>query len=121
MTRKQCFLVCPPSGNMARKQCFLVCPPSGNMARKQFFLACLISKNVVREQCFLVCLISENVARKQCSSEPENSQPGLKSSVQSDFSFNRIPYSELRQWSLSKWLKQILCSANERCNYCFRI
>jgi hypothetical protein len=23
MARKQCFLVCPPSGNMARKQCFL--------------------------------------------------------------------------------------------------
>ena len=35
MAKKQCFLVCPPSGNMARKQCFLVCLPSGNMARKQ--------------------------------------------------------------------------------------
>ena len=32
---QKCFLVCPPSGNMARKQCFLVCPPSGNMAGKQ--------------------------------------------------------------------------------------
>ena len=29
MARKQCFLVCPPSGNMARKQCFPVGPPSG--------------------------------------------------------------------------------------------
>jgi hypothetical protein len=33
MARKQCFLVCLPSGNMARKQCFLVCPSLGNMAQ----------------------------------------------------------------------------------------
>ena len=25
---------CPLSGNMARKECFLLCSPSGNMARK---------------------------------------------------------------------------------------
>jgi hypothetical protein len=30
MTGKLCFLVCPPSANMARKLCFLVCPPSEN-------------------------------------------------------------------------------------------
>jgi hypothetical protein len=29
MARKQCFLVCPPTGNMDWK-CFVVCPPSGN-------------------------------------------------------------------------------------------
>ena len=39
MARKQCFMVCSPSGNIARKQCFLVCSPSGNMASKQCFLA----------------------------------------------------------------------------------
>ena len=65
--RKQFFLVCQPSGNMARKQCFLVCPPSGNMARKQYFLVCLPSGNMTRKQCFLVCPPSGNMARKQCS------------------------------------------------------
>jgi hypothetical protein len=35
---KQCFLVCPLSGNLARKQCFLVCLPLGNLAKKQCFL-----------------------------------------------------------------------------------
>jgi hypothetical protein len=29
--RKECFLVCPPLGNMASKQCFLVCQPLGNL------------------------------------------------------------------------------------------
>ena len=48
----KCFLVCPPSGNMARKQCFLVCPPSGNMARKQCFLVCPPLGNMARKQCF---------------------------------------------------------------------
>ena len=67
MARKQCFLVCPPSGSMARKQCFLVCPPSGNMARKQCFLVCPPSGNMVRKQCFLVSPTpSENMAKKQC-------------------------------------------------------
>ena len=31
MSRKQYFLVFPPSRNTARKQCFLVCTPLGNM------------------------------------------------------------------------------------------
>ena len=38
MTRKQCFLVCPPSVNMARKQCFLICSPSQNINRKQYVI-----------------------------------------------------------------------------------
>jgi hypothetical protein len=54
MARKQCFLVCSPSGNMAKKQCFLVCPPSGNMARKQCFLVCQPSKNIARKTMFSV-------------------------------------------------------------------
>ena len=64
--RKQCFLVCPPSGNMARKQCFPVCPPVGNMARKQCFLLCPPLGNMTRKQCFLVCPPLGNMARKQC-------------------------------------------------------
>ncbi len=40
---------------MARKQCFLACPPSGNMAGKQRFLVCLPLQNMARKQCFLVC------------------------------------------------------------------
>ena len=70
MTRKQCFLVCQPSGNMARKQGFLVCPPSRNMARKQCFLVCPPSGNMARKQCFLVCPPLGNMARKQCSNFP---------------------------------------------------
>ena len=46
MARKQCFMVCSPSGNIARKQCFLVCSPSGNMAGKQCFLVCQPSGNM---------------------------------------------------------------------------
>ena len=48
--RKQCFLVCQPSGNMVEKQCFLVCQPLGNMARKQCFLVYLPSGNMARKQ-----------------------------------------------------------------------
>ena len=55
LIRKQRFLVCPPSGNIARKSCFLVCPPSKNMARKQCFLICPPSGNITKKQCFLVC------------------------------------------------------------------
>ena len=55
--RKQCFLVCPSSGNIARKQCFVVCPPLGSMARKQCFLVCPPSGNMVRNIVFwFVCL-----------------------------------------------------------------
>jgi hypothetical protein len=80
--RKQCFLVCPPLGNMAignnvswfvhlwghgyRKQCFLVCPPLGNMAKKQCSLVCPPLGNMARKQCFLACSPSGNMARKQC-------------------------------------------------------
>ena len=63
-TWKQCFLVCPPLGNMARKQCFVVCLPSRNMARKQCFLVCPPSGNMATKQCFLVCPPSRNIAGK---------------------------------------------------------
>ena len=71
--RNQCFLVRPPSGNMARKQYFLVRLPLGNKARKQSFLVCLSSGNMVRKQCLLVCSPSGNMARKQCSTVIQSS------------------------------------------------
>ena len=47
LLRKEYFLVCPTSRNMARKQCFLVCPPSRDM----------LGKNLSTEtECFLVYL-----------------------------------------------------------------
>ena len=66
MAGKQCFLVCPPSGNMASKQCFLVCLPLRIMVRKECFLVCPHLRNMARKQCFLVCPPSGNMARKQC-------------------------------------------------------
>ena len=77
MAGKQCFLVCPPSGNMARKQCFLVCPPFGNMARKQFVVCSpfgnLTVRNIVSWFChclkawldFQVCSINLRCAEMQ--------------------------------------------------------
>ena len=66
VSRKKCFLVCQPSGNMARKQCFLVCPPLRDMARKQCFLVCPPLRDMARKQCFLVCPPSGIMARRQC-------------------------------------------------------
>ena len=60
LPEKQCFLVCPPSGNLARKKYFLVCPPSGNLARKKYFLLCPPSRKMARRKYFLVCSPSGN-------------------------------------------------------------
>ena len=60
LPEKQCFLVCPPSGNLARKKYFLVCPASGNLARKKYFLLCPPSRKMARRKYFLVCSPSGN-------------------------------------------------------------
>ena len=48
-------------GNMIKKQCLVVCLPSGNMAREH--LVCTHSGSMARKQCFLVCTPSGNMAR----------------------------------------------------------
>ena len=61
MARKQCFLVCPPSGNMAKKHCFMFCPPLEEMAGKQCFLICPRLGSMARKHCFVVCRPTGNI------------------------------------------------------------
>jgi hypothetical protein len=88
MARKQCFLVCPLSGNMARKQCFLVCLPSGNNARNNVSWFVHLQETWLGNDVFWFIHLQEtwlgnnvspsrNMARKQFSASMLSSLPSV--------------------------------------------